>query len=134
METIDTRTIEELRLEVDQVRSHAQQIQDEREALIKAFDAVRKEFKGRTWLMEGRGCYPCNDDRYKEEVRYIMDAFNQINSDLWRQIKSKTFEYRNAIEKPLLDKIGEMEETINELEKKVEMLTEMNKGYYDEQP
>jgi SMC interacting uncharacterized protein involved in chromosome segregation len=84
--------------------------------------------------MEGRGCYPCNDDRYKEEVRYIMDAFNQINSDLWRQIKSKTFEYRNAIEKPLLDKIGEMEETINELEKKVEMLTEMNKGYYDEQP
>lgn len=134
METIDTRTIEELRLEVDQVRKEAQQIADEREAVIKAFDLIRKEFKGRTWLMEGRGRYPYNDDRYKEEVRYIMDAFNEINHSLWKQIKSKTFEYKNAIERPLLEKIGEMEETINELEKKVELLTEINKGYYDEQP
>lgn len=131
METIDTRTIEELRLEVDQVRSYAQQIQDEREALIKAFDAVRKEFKGRTWLMEGRGCYPYNDDRYKEEVRYIMDVFNQINSDLWRQIKSKTFEYRNAIEKPLLDRIDKLEEQLNEMEKDKEYWEEKAKGYYD---
>ncbi len=108
-------TKEELFNENLELRKFGQQVMDEREVLIKAFDAIRKEFKGRTWLMEGRGCYPYNDDRYKEEVRYIMDAFNEINANVWKDIKSKTFEYRNAVEKPLLDKIKQLENEIEQL-------------------
>jgi len=100
------------------LRNIGQQAMDEREVLIKAFDAVRKEFKGRTWLMEGRGCYPYNDDRYKEEVRYIMDAFNEINKNVWKEIKSKTFEYRNIIEKPLLEKISKLESQLKSTKSK----------------
>lgn len=84
----------------------------EREVLIRGFDAVRKEFEGRRWVTEGRGSYPYNDDRYKQEVRYILDAFNEIETNVWKEIKSKTFEYRNAIEKPLLEKIAQLEKAI----------------------
>jgi len=102
-------TNEELLQENAELRRIGQQAMDEREVLIKGYDAIRKLFKGRDWLMEGRGCYPYNDDRYKQEVRYIMDAFNEINKNVWRDIKSKTFEYRKAVEKPLLEKISELE-------------------------
>ena len=87
-----------------------EEIIDEREALIKAFVSIREEFEGRDWLMEGRGPYPYDDDEYKQEVRYIMDAFNEIEKKLWKNIKSKTFEYRNRIEEPLLKRIKELEE------------------------
>jgi len=65
----------------------------EREALYHAYDKIRSLFRGRKWIMEGRGAYPYNDERYKEEVRYIMDEFEEINKDLHTQIKSKSFEY-----------------------------------------
>ncbi len=87
----------------------------EREALFQAFDKIRGCFKGRHWLMEGRGCYPWDDERYKEEVRYIMDEFDQINKDLWKQIKSKSFEYREKIKAPLLEKINQLESEIEKL-------------------
>ncbi len=88
----------------------------EREALFQAFDKIRGCFKGRHWLMEGRGCYPWDDERYKEEVRYIMDEFDQINKDLWKQIKSKSFEYREKIKAPLNDLIQKQDE-LNKLRK-----------------
>ncbi|MFA6889285.1 MAG: hypothetical protein WC254_07360 [Candidatus Woesearchaeota archaeon] len=72
-------------------------VEDEKEALIKAFAEVQKCFEGREWLMQGRGCYTFDDDKYKEEVRYIMDEFNAITTNLWRQIKSKSFDYKDAI-------------------------------------
>ena len=85
------------------------EILNEREALFQAFDKIIASFKGRHWLMEGRGCYPYNDERYKEEVRYIMDEFEEINTSLWKQIKSKSFEYRKSIEEPLQKRIAELE-------------------------
>lgn len=87
----------------------------EREVIIKAFDAISKEFEGREWLMEGRGTYKYDDDRYKQEVRYIMDAFKEIKINVWKEIKSKTFEYRNIIEKPLINRIAELEKEIEQL-------------------
>lgn len=87
------------------------EILNEREALFQAFDKIRASFKGRHWLMEGRGCYPYDDERYKEEVRYIMDEFEEINTNLWKQIKSKSFEYRKSIEEPLQKRIAELEGT-----------------------
>lgn len=106
-------TIQSLKEEVEGLK----EARDEREELIKAFDAIRSEFEGRKWLMEGRGNYTYDDEGYKLEVRYIMDAFNEINDNLWRKIKSKTFEYRQAIEKPLQSTITTQAEEIKELEK-----------------
>ena len=92
-----------------QFNQPAKELLDEREVLIKAFDSIRASFQGRSWILEGRGAYPYDDERYKEEVRYIMDEFEEINKSLWRQIKSKSFEYRNSIEAPLLNRIKELE-------------------------
>lgn len=69
----------------------------EKEVMMQAFDKVRKLFEGREWIMEGRGSYPYNDDRYKEEVRYLYDEFDALQKDTWNSIESKSFEYRKAI-------------------------------------
>jgi len=115
---MDSYVTEELKQSLESLTKALKNILDEREALIKAFDSIRQSFEGREWLMEGRGCYPYNDDRYKEEVKYIMDEFQTIQKDLWKQIKSKSFDYRKSIEKPLLDKINELEKQVKELQNK----------------
>lgn len=69
----------------------------EKEVMMQAFDKVRQIFEGRQWIMGGRGSYPYNDDRYKEEVRYMYDEFDAIQKDTWENIESKSFEYRKAI-------------------------------------
>lgn len=69
----------------------------EREVMIQAFDKVRQIFEQRTWIMEGRGTYPCNDDRYREEVRNLYDEFDAIKKDTWQHISTKTADYRNKI-------------------------------------
>lgn len=69
----------------------------EKEIMMRAFDKVRQIFEGRQWIMEGRGSYPFNDDRYKEEVRYMYDEFDQVFKDTWANIKSKSIEYKEKI-------------------------------------
>jgi hypothetical protein len=69
----------------------------EKEVMMQAFGKVRQIFEGRSWIMEGRGSYPYNDDRYREEVRYLYDEFDAIKKETWGNIKSKSFEYRQAI-------------------------------------
>src|SRR3989344_2343435 len=91
-------------------------ILQEREALIHAFDKIGKAFKGRAWLMEGRGCYPYNDDRYKMEVKYIMDEFKTINKELWKQIKSRSFEYKELIKKQFSEDIERLENEVERLQ------------------
>ena len=92
-----------------QSKEPSMEVYDEREALFQAFDKIRASFKGRHWLMEGRGCYPYDDERYKEEVRYIMDEFEEINTSLWKQIKSKSFEYKEMIRKNILAELQSKE-------------------------
>lgn len=69
----------------------------EKEIMMQAFDKVRQIFEGRKWIMDGRGSYPYNDDRYKEEVRYMYNEFDKVFKDTWGNIESKSFEYRQAI-------------------------------------
>jgi hypothetical protein len=69
----------------------------EKEVLASAFDNVRKIFESRKWLMEGRGSYPYDDDRYKQEVRWLMDEFEKIYNETWRNIRTKTFEYKETL-------------------------------------
>jgi hypothetical protein len=69
----------------------------EKEVMIRAFDKIRQIFSGRQWIMDGRGSYPYNDDRYREEVRYMYDEFDALVKDTWANIKSHSSEYRQAI-------------------------------------
>lgn len=85
----------------------------EREVLIKAFSDITKEFEGREWIMDGRGSYKYDDDEYRKEVTYLYEAFKKIKNEMWSKIKSKTYEYKNEIERPFLEK---NEETIYVLE------------------
>jgi hypothetical protein len=70
---------------------------DEKEIMMQAFENVRQLFEGRQWIMDGRGSYPYNDDRYKEEVRYMYDEFEAIRKDTWANIQSKSVDYRKRI-------------------------------------
>lgn len=63
--------------------------------------------------MDGRGCYPFNDQEYRKEVGYLFEAFERIKLDMWSKIKSKTFEYKNKIEAPLIKEIEELKSQIN---------------------
>jgi hypothetical protein len=85
----------------------------EKEIMLKAFDKVRQIFEGRQWVMEGRGSYPYNDDRYREEVRYMYDEFDSLVKDTWANIKSHSSEYRQAIiEEYVKGKEGDKEREI----------------------
>ena len=54
-------------------------------------------FEQREWLMQGRGDYTYDDDRYKMEVKYLMDEFEKLKSDTWANIKSKSVDYRRKV-------------------------------------
>jgi hypothetical protein len=69
----------------------------EKEVMMRAFDKVRQIFEMRSWIMEGRGSYPYNDDRYREEVRYMYNEFDELHKNTWANIKSHSSEYRQAI-------------------------------------
>lgn len=70
---------------------------DEREVLIQTLDLVRKIFESRAWIMEGRGAYPYNDEKYREEVRYMYNEFDALMKNVWGNIKSKSNEYRMEV-------------------------------------
>lgn len=96
-ENKDWKEFDKLLTELPSLPEELKRAADEREVFVQAFDKITKEFEGRHWLMEGRGTYPYNDERYKEEVRYIMDAFKAIKEDVWRQVKSGTHQYKGRI-------------------------------------
>ncbi len=56
---------------------------DERELLIQTLDLVRKIFESREWIMEGRGAYPYDDEKYREEVRYMYNEFDALMKNVW---------------------------------------------------
>jgi hypothetical protein len=108
---------------------------DEKEVMIDAFDKVQKLFRQREWLTQGRGCYPYNDDRYKEEVRYLMDEFEKIKDRTWKNIKTKTADYKAALTKDAFDyknhmlelKVAGLEEELSRL-KGVQLVNHVGDG------
>lgn len=86
----------------------------EKEIMMQAFDRVRQIFESRNWIMEGRGSYPYNDDRYKEEVRYLFDEFEAIRKDTWANVKTKSFEYRKRIIEQYVKEQGDKERDVQD--------------------
>lgn len=95
------------------IQEELQKTKDERETMINAFVAFRKEFEGRDWIIQGRGPYTYDDEGYQKEVEVLFDTFKSIERDMWKGIESKTFEYKNEIKKPLLDRIKLLEEVLD---------------------
>lgn len=41
-------------------------------------NAIKKEIQSREWILEGRGCYAWDDNRYKDEARLAFEAVLEI--------------------------------------------------------
>lgn len=50
----------------------------ESDALFDVINGVKKELKSRDWLLEGRGPYRYDDDRYREEAGLAFDVVRGI--------------------------------------------------------
>lgn len=69
----------------------------EKEVLAEAFDRVQRLFDGKHWITEGRGPYDFNDEEYRNEVKYLLDQFDEIRKETWSNIRTKTFDYKKKI-------------------------------------
>ncbi len=74
---------------------------EEREACLQAISKINDSFRSREWITEGRGSYPYDDERYKQEVRFIFDELQGFISDVHRQVKATTCDYRIEVEKQI---------------------------------
>ncbi len=50
----------------------------ESDALFNLINGVKKELISRDWLIEGRGSYEWDDDRYRHEARLAFDAAKAV--------------------------------------------------------
>ena len=41
-------------------------------------NAIKKEIESREWILEGRGCYEWDDNRYKDETRLAFEAVLEL--------------------------------------------------------
>jgi len=108
--------INSARAEVERLKESNDAAINEREVMMQAFKDIREAFESREWITQGRGSYKYNDDRYMEEAKYLFADFKKIESETWRQIKSKGYEYKKSIEAPLLSELAESKRRIAELE------------------
>lgn len=53
----------------------------DRVGLAEALAKVREEVRSRIWVVEGRGAYRWDDDRYRKEAGYALNAIDKIAHD-----------------------------------------------------
>ena len=51
-----------------------QALQDDTSDLWRVTNAIKKEIEARDWILEGRGAYKWDDNRYKDETRITFEA------------------------------------------------------------
>lgn len=62
----------------EQVRALVEAVKVESDALFNVINGVKKELSSRDWLLEGRGPYRYDDDRYREEAGLAFDAMRTL--------------------------------------------------------
>lgn len=83
---------EQLPEEVHRVRAENANLNLQNDELKKALDrdktglaaalaAIREEVKGRRWICEGRGPYTYDDDRYRQETGFALDAIEKLAAE-----------------------------------------------------
>ena len=50
--------------------------------LWRVTNAIKTEIASREWIMEGRGCYAWDDDRYKDETRLAFEAVLKLIAEV----------------------------------------------------
>ncbi len=70
-----------LRAEVETLRDA---LYRDKTGLAAALAAINDEVNGRRWICEGRGSYAYDDDRYRQETRWALDAIGKIATDALR--------------------------------------------------
>lgn len=50
--------------------------------LWRVTNAIKKEIQARDWIMEGRGCYAWDDDRYRDETRFAFEAVLKLIAEV----------------------------------------------------
>ena len=76
-ENAEKGTKEEKELRAENVRLRAALHRD-RTGLAGALDAVRREVDGRAWILDGRGNYEWDDERYRAEAGYALHEIARI--------------------------------------------------------
>jgi hypothetical protein len=74
---VSSERVRNLTLEAE-VRRVRALIHRDRTGLAAAIDAMVKEAAGRLWVVEGRGSYEWNDDRYRKETGAALRAVIEI--------------------------------------------------------
>lgn len=97
---------------IEQVRKEERQkieilekaLKDDATDLWQVTNAIKKEIADRDWIMEGRGCYQWDDDRYKDETRLAFEAVEKIIKDAQKPAANR---YHQVISQLALLKEGE---------------------------
>ena len=72
-------TLEEAEVIIAELK---QALKDDESDLWRVTNAVKKAIKGRSWMLEGRGCYAYDDDEYRKEFGYAFDEILDVIKDV----------------------------------------------------
>lgn len=107
---------------LNEERTNKNKAIEEREACLQALSKIQASFKTREWITEGRGVYPFDDDRYRQEVRFIFEELQGIISDVHRQVKSTTCDYRVEVEKQIGSENDRLQKELSDAYHQIELL------------
>ncbi len=64
------------------IESYKQALEADASDLWRVTNAIKQEIAAREWIMEGRGCYAWDDDRYRDETRLVFEAVLKLISEV----------------------------------------------------
>lgn len=66
---------------IEENRKLQDAVDRDKSGLAGALGAVLKEVEGRRWVVQGRGSYEWNDDKYRQETGWALEAIEKIATD-----------------------------------------------------
>lgn len=85
---------EELRGKVTQL---TKALDEDATDLWRLSNAIRKEIKARGWIMEGRGGYAWDDDRYRDETRLAFEAILKLIENVQHPAQLRFHQVMNEV-------------------------------------
>ncbi len=89
-------------------------LNDDATDLWRVTNAIKKEIASREWIMEGRGCYEWDDNRYKDETRLAFEAVLNLIKNVqhpaqlrFRKVNPQCQQSQQSIREDERRKIGE---------------------------
>lgn len=70
--------VQTLELQVEDLKAA---LDRDKTGLAAALAKIIEEVKGRIWVKDGRGNYAFNDDRYRQETGWALDAIEKLAKD-----------------------------------------------------